>query len=272
MNDLMKIIEEKQNQDHDKLDFKKLHDQHFVDLNKPLQKPPIAVSIGTNAFGFIPFGSYGDYSCIVGQSKSRKTFFKSAVIAGYIGHKAQNYFPTITGHQSSMKYVIDIDTEQSAYHSKRVFKRVEQMVGAPIPQYKGFALRTMEAAHRLQFIEWLIYESPYRDKIGLISIDGYADLINDFNSLEQSTDLTQKLMKWSAEGKCHITGVLHLNFGSQKPVGHVGSSVLKKAETIIFVEPVEDGTLVTCKYSRNMPFEDLSFEINDEHLPKEIII
>jgi hypothetical protein len=34
----------------------------------------------------------------------------------------------------------------------------------------------------------------------------------------------------------HITGILHKNFGTSKPVGHVGSSVLKKAETVVFMK------------------------------------
>jgi hypothetical protein len=77
----------------------------------------------------------------------------------------------------------------------------------------------------------------------------------------------------------HITGILHKNFGTSKPVGHVGSSVLKKAETVAFIESAEiikkDDTksiitTVKCEYSRNMPFKDIVFDVNADWLPFEV--
>ena len=123
----------------------------------------------------------------------------------------------------------------------------------------------------MQFIDWVVYESEFKDKIGLMSIDGYVDLVTDFNSLEQSTGLTEKLLNWTANGKMHCTGILHKNFGTSKPVGHVGSSVLKKAETVVFVEKEEENTIVKCEYSRNQPFQDIKFFVDDnDWLPKEV--
>ena len=105
-----------------------------------------------------------------------------------------------------------------------------------------------------------------------MSIDGFVDLVTDFNSLEQATGLTEKLLNWTAKGKMHCTGILHKNFGTAKPVGHVGSSVLKKAETVVFVEKDEDDiTVVKCEYSRNQPFKEIKFNVDDnDWLPKEI--
>ncbi len=247
----------------------------FVNIDADISRQPVALSIGENTYRQniypVPFGSYGDYSCIVGSSKSKKTFLKSALMAGYIGGGSQNYFPDIKGHFTNNKYVIDIDTEQSKYHSQRVFRRVIEMVGANYEYYKPFSLREYSPDERVQFIDWIFNESPYKGNIGFVSIDGYADLLKDFNSLEQSTELTQKLMKWSSDHHCHITGVLHKNFGSEKPVGHIGSTVLKKAETVVFVENEGDFTSVKCKYSRNIPFEDFNFNVDNETwLPKQI--
>jgi hypothetical protein len=50
----------------------------------------------------------------------------------------------------------------------------------------------------------------------------------------------------------YITGILHKKLGTSKPVGHVGSSVLKKAETVVFIEKEDNvvlqsvSTLETC--------------------------
>jgi hypothetical protein len=219
----------------------------------------------------IPFGSYGDFSCIVGASKSRKTFFKSMIEAAYIGGRSNIYNPSLKGHNSEKKFVLSFDTEQSHFHAQRVQRRVLELIGGNCDYYKTFGLRAYTPIERMQFIDWVVYESEFKDKIGLMSIDGYVDLVTDFNSLEQSTGLTEKLLNWTANGKMHCTGILHKNFGTSKPVGHVGSSVLKKAETVVFVEKEEENTIVKCEYSRNQPFQDIKFFVDDnDWLPKEV--
>ena len=40
-------------------------------------------------------------------------------------------------------------------------------------------------------------------------------------------------MAWSTVYDCHIVTVIHSNFGSDKPTGHLGSFLEKKAETQI---------------------------------------
>ena len=258
------------------IDFKEMLNNALIDPSEELKPQPIAISIGSSNYKGveypIPFGSYGDFSCIVGASKSKKTFFKSMIEAGYIGGKSNIYNPSIKGHDSQDKFVISFDTEQSQYHTQRVQRRVLELVGANYELYKTFSLRAYSPKERFDFIDWIVFESDFKDNIGLMSIDGYVDLVTDFNSLEQSTGLTEKLLQWTAKGKMHCTGILHKNFGTAKPVGHVGSSVLKKAETVVFIEKDEERTIAKCEYSRNQSFEDITFQVdNHDWLPKQII-
>lgn len=253
------------------VDFAALHDSHFVDIEEVLKPQPVAISIGETEYKGnhypISFGSYGDFSCIVGASKSKKTFLKSLLTACYIGGSANLYGDIIKGHASNDKFIIDIDTEQSQYHSQRVFRRVAEMVGVNPKFYKPFALRKLSANERLDFIDWIFTGSEYKDNIGLMCIDGVADLVNDVNDLEASNNVAQKLLKWSAESNCHIITVLHRNFGSKKPTGHLGSAVLKKAETVVFVEKDDELVNVTAEYTRNQPFENFTFEVRKDWLP-----
>ena len=258
------------------IDFKEMLNNALIDPSEELKPQPIAISIGSSNYKGveypIPFGSYGDFSCIVGASKSKKTFFKSMIEAGYIGGKSNIYNPSIKGHDSQDKFVISFDTEQSQYHTQRVQRRVLELVGANYDLYKTFSLRAYSPKERFDFIDWIVFESDFKNNIGLMSIDGYVDLVTDFNSLEQSTGLTEKLLQWTAKGKMHCTGILHKNFGTAKPVGHVGSSVLKKAETVVFIEKDEERTIAKCEYSRNQSFEDITFQVdNHDWLPKQII-
>jgi hypothetical protein len=54
-----------------------------------------------------------------------------------------------------------------------------EMVNDNIYEYKTFALRAFEPKERLQFIDYIINESEFRGKIGLLSIDGFVDLVTD---------------------------------------------------------------------------------------------
>lgn len=258
------------------IDFKEMFNKALIDPSEEIKQQPIALSIGTSNYKGveypIPFGSYGDFSCIVGASKSKKTFFKSMIEAGYIGGDSNIHNPSIVGHNSKDKFVVSFDTEQSEFHTQRVQRRVLELVGANYEFYKTFSLRAYSPKERFDFIDWIVFESDFKNNIGLMSIDGYVDLVTDFNSLEQSTGLTEKLLQWTAKGKMHCTGILHKNFGTSKPVGHVGSSVLKKAETVVFIEKDEERTIAKCEYSRNQPFEDIIFEVDkNTWLPKQII-
>lgn len=257
-----------------KVDYRKMMSESLIDPSEEIKQQPVAISIGQSEykglFYPVPFGSYGDFSCIVGASKSRKTFFKSMIVAGYIGGQSNIHIPSIKGHNTDKKFVIEFDTEQSDYHTQRVVRRVCEMVGDVYPYYKSFALRKYSPKERFEFIDWIINESEYKGNIGLMSIDGYVDLVTDFNSLEQAKGLEEKLLTWTQTGKFHCTGILHKNFGSSKPVGHVGSSILKKAETVVFVEKEDDTTIAKCEYSRNIPFEDIHFSINKDWIPYEV--
>lgn len=255
------------------VDFKKIFQEALIDPREEIKQQPIAISIRESEYKGnlypIPFGSYGDFSCIVGASKSRKTFFKSMIEAGYIGGNANILNPSIKGHNSKDKLVISFDTEQSSYHTQRVQRRVLEMIGGNYELYKTFSLRQYTPKERFDFIDWVVFESEFKNNIGLMSIDGYVDLVTDFNNLEQATGLTEKLLQWTAKGKMHCTGILHKNFGTAKPVGHVGSSVLKKAETVVFIEKNDNETIAKCEYSRNIPFESILFDVNKDWLPYE---
>ena len=78
---------------------------------------------------------------------------------------------------------------------------------------------------------------------------------------------------WSAKYNCHIMCVIHSNFGSDKPTGHLGSFLEKKAETQIQLEANtvnRQWVTVKCKRSRGYSFETFSFKVNEIGLPEII--
>jgi hypothetical protein len=246
----------------------------YVDINAKVERPPIAISIGEITQGQktyeCEFGTYGNFSCIHGASKSKKTFLKSLLIATYIGGNSNQYAPNIKSHRKNDKYILDFDTEQSKYHAHKVFKRAIRLVGGNYKNYVPFYLRRYDWNIRLQFIEWIMNQPPYKGNIGLVNIDGYADLVKDINDLESCNALVQKIMTLSDVHNCHITGILHSNYGTEKPTGHLGSAILKKSETICRLEVDKlDKTItnVTFDYTRGLPIDNFSFKIDTLGLP-----
>jgi hypothetical protein len=129
----------------------------------------------------------------------------------------------------------------------------------------------MNPADRIDFIDYVLENILDSKNIGLIIIDGIADLVSDVNNLEQCSIAVQKLMSWTDLYKCHIVTVIHSNHGSDKPTGHLGSFLEKKAELQIKLEAnhVNKGWVsVECKRSRNRGFEPFSFLINENGLPE----
>ena len=252
-------------------DFSEIEKKSFVDVSLQIEKPPVAIGLGEYQYKGnlypIPFGSYGDFSCIVGASKSMKTFLKSAIVAGYIGGNSNSYFPDLKGFEQGQKYVIDIDTEQSVYHTQRTARRVCEMVGNNPDFYIPFALREHDAKTRWEFIEWIYMESKYKDNIGIVSIDGAADLIENVNDLELSNKLVGDMLKWTKITNSHLITVLHRNHGTQKPTGHLGSAITKKAETVAFVTREDDRVKVSPEYTRNYPFNEFYFRLDENYLP-----
>lgn len=252
--------------------MQKMYEESFIDVSKKLDYPKVAISIGDHTISGTTyptaFGTYGNFSCLVGASKSKKTFFKSLLVSCYIGGQADRYSETIRGHRKGNEIIIDVDTEQGDWHAQNTFKRIPKMVGGNPDFYKPFALRPYSHLERIQFIEYLIYESEFKNNTGLFVIDGIADLVADFNDLKESNAIIQKIMKWTDDKKFHLISIVHQNSTTQKATGHLGSSILKKAETVCNLVALDNNEVeVTFSYTRGFPIPALTFRINDDGLP-----
>jgi hypothetical protein len=247
-----------------------------VDPKESIEYPPVALSLGekllkTNTKDLllpIPIGTYGNFSFVQAPPKTKKTFLISLLTSIYLGGK--NHFGgDLKGHRQN-RDVIHIDTEQGKWHCQKVFKRVLDMNSIDYSKnYYTFGLRTIGYKERIQFIEYCLEHKV--KNAGLLIIDGIADLVSDVNNLEESNACVQKLMEWSANYKVHIMCVIHSNFGSDKPTGHLGSFLEKKAETQIQLEANtvnKDWITVKCKRSRGYSFETFSFKVNEIGLPE----
>lgn len=121
-------------------------------------------------------------------------------------------------------------------------------------------MRPLTIEERRKTIEDAIKE----EKPDIIFIDGVRDLLQDFNSLEQSNELIQWLLSLTAEYGCTIVSVLHQNKSKEdgNMRGHLGTELLNKLTDCFEVSKKDGKFLVTCTDSRNVPATDFAFSID----------
>jgi hypothetical protein len=260
------------------VDFSEIHKLSTLDLKSKVSKPQIAISIGyddiayNGEFNHLIFGTFGNISMIKGEEKARKSWLKSLLLGCCFDGNSINYSSDIKGHNLRDKYIIDLDTEQDAYYSRLGADRICKMYGTPqspvIPDnYIAINLREHNAKIRRDYLKWLFMESEYRNKLGVVSIDGYVDMLDNFNDLVESTEFTQSLMKYSTLSKAHITGVLHLNPGQDKARGHLGTILQQKCETVVIIKDEGDFSSVTCQRGRGKKWDAFGISVNKDWLP-----
>jgi|TARA_R110000764_G_C10965860_1_gene378714 hypothetical protein len=272
---MIELIEDKETQEQT-IDYSLMLQDCLVDLNKELKPIEPIVHVGFDYKGQkVAAITRFECSCIYAPSKAKKSFAKSLIEAAYIGGNTSKYTKHFSGTNREDRYIISIDTEQGEFYAQRSFRRVGEMVGKNYENYIPIQLRKKSVNDRLGLIRWLIYESNYKGKIDLITIDGLADLVANTNDIVASTELAEEVMKWTAEG-LHVCFILHKNSGSQKARGHIGTVSTIKAETLISIDNITDSNgnitekntvKISCSHSRGMPFEDFYLTVNEQGLP-----
>ena len=203
--------------------------------------------------------SEGNISAVVGEAKSKKTFLCTALVGSMLDVTRKQLF----GIEHNRCRVLWVDTEQSPAHIQKVMFRINLLGGLPIvtpdPKFHMLQLREKAPADRYTALEYAI--ALYRPK--LVVVDGVSDLMNDTNSLKESEVLVSSLLTLASVGQCHIMCVLHTNPNSDKARGHLGSTLMRKAETVIFVHKTGERSIVEPQYCRNEEFERFAFRVEE---------
>ena len=265
---------ERQRQDRDAM-IEFLVEECYIDPNEKIEHPPVALSFGEHSYktkeGLVtyptPIGTYGNFSFIQAPPKHKKTFLVSLLSAAYLGGKSKRFVGGIKGHRDG-RCLYHFDTEQGRFHAQKVFRRVLDMCELEDQCYSTFGLRARSHDERLDIIEYVLKNN--RD-VGVLVIDGVADLVSDVNNIEESNMVVGKIMKWTEMYQVHVITVIHTNYNSNKPTGHLGSALEKKAETQIELQKDEENEAiinVRCKASRSKSFDDFSFFVNDYGYPE----
>jgi hypothetical protein len=217
----------------------------------------------------VPIGTLGNISMVTGIAKSKKTFLVSSITAAFISEKPILKFISKLPPGRKVFY---FDTEQGPAQTHKVFRRILEMASLPTDKNPDnlhfFRLRPHNKDERLEMIERCLYENS--ENLAVVIIDGIRDLVSNINDPDESTKVSNALMKWSEELGIHIITVLHLNKGDKNPRGHLGTEMSNKAETVLSIEPLADSGISEIKgmFTRDRNFDPFHILINDNGHPE----
>ena len=269
----------------EEIDYSLMLKECTMDLDKHVPEPDVIIYYGFDDKGKeVSLLTRGEFSAIVAQSKTKKSFNKSLIEAAFMGGKTNNYTNHIRcGVKKNKGWLISIDTEQGEYYAHNTFKRTERISGCRYDKYKPIQTRSKTVEERIALIDYIVFESEYAGNIDLLVIDGVADLVYNTNDIETSTKVASKMLQWTSIGKLHLMTVIHKTGSSDKARGHLGTSVQIKTEAIILMDsltdekgdfimneqgfPERNTVKVRCGMSRGKPFEEFFLRIDNDGLP-----
>lgn len=230
---------------------------HILDLSLPTNEPKFMFSVGG-----VPTIPQGELIGIKGRAKMGKSQFEYFLIAVMLAGVSRGSVKPLADRYKILLF----DTEQSQASLKKCCQRALNFAGLPSDKnnecFLPFFMRPLSIEERRK----VIADAVEAEKPDIIFIDGVRDLLQDFNSLEQSNDLIQWLLSLTAEHGCTIVSVLHQNKAKDdgNMRGHLGTELLNKLTDCFEVSKKDGKFLVTCTDSRNVPCGDLAFSINGE--------
>ena len=236
------------------LDIEKYRIRHTDEIQLPdtvLSFGGQVVSTRKNIFG------------ITGKAKVGKSFLMT-LINGAVLKKGEtgvlaSYLP------KGKDRILYIDTEQSDYHVSLVVKRIKDIAEENrMDNLLMYAFDSVPTQSRYDYTEFLIENTP---NIGLVIIDGIADLVKTVNDEIIACDMVDTLRRWATVNDIAIGYVLHQNpSDNAKMRGHLGTVLMNKSETVIQISSSKEDEsvkLVETTQTRNKKPDNWSFEILD---------
>lgn len=204
----------------------------------------------------------GNLTAVTAQAKAGKTAFLGAFLAAGMWHPDSGEADTlgVSGSNSEGKAVLHFDTEQSRDDFWHVVDRAKKRALAPaVPDWlHAYSVADLPVAKARRSIT-LAMEKHAAEHGGIHSVflDGVADFVADVNDAEECNGFVAELHALAIRFDCPIICVIHLNPNGEKERGHLGSQLVRKAESNLKLEKDGEVTVVWSEKQRRAPiFKD----------------
>ena len=237
------------------------------DAEKPIAFPNYVCTCNIENKQFF-IGALSHLVVVTGKSKSRKSTFLGALCSAFLDKQSHLGFNLSNEYKTMLYFDTESLESDFQYSQHLILKNAAIPFGITPANLEAYQLIDFSPAERLQIVCEMVDSAQ---NLGFLVIDGIADLITNFNDLEQSYALIAKIQSWQKRGIL-VFLVIHENptKGEQKMRGHLGTLLEQKANTVIGVTKNTDNDLsiVSCKASRKVGFPSFSFGQNEHGLAK----
>ncbi len=190
---------------------------------------------------------------VQGKKKSRKSLLLFVFLKLVASKLKIGYFDTEQGNNRVMRLLL------------RLAKYTGRLIGKNLFVYN---LRKKSPGERKRIIMKLTGEH----KFDVIVIDGIRDLVADFNSVGETSDLIYWLENLIGISSAQVINVLHQNKGAldYNSRGHLGSELENKCENVFSTEtdPATGTTLVTNPFPREIAMAPFGLRHDLNQLPE----
>lgn len=236
--------------------------QYELDPTKAWE--PVQYSFSQNGIGLAP---RGDIHVVKAPQKNGKTFLLTlmmgAMLRGeYLGLKCEIENPRL----------LFIDTEQHPRNTQLVYRRICRIAGidghASHEQIRVLHMRGAQVDEiRHALLQEIVLYKP-----DVVYLDGLVDCVIDPNDQAESKAYITELSGIALRHDCSIWSVLHVNPGTEKMRGHLGTIMAQKVSDVLqcLKEKQPDGTVIfTVEQTdtRNKDINKFSFAIEDQRGP-----
>jgi hypothetical protein len=193
-------------------------------------------------------GNTQSFVCFQGLPKAGKSLFVTSTIAS--AFYSDGLFGINLTPIYSRPKIAFFDTESSESDFYKIIDRINYQIGTrDLPSNVDMFL-CREDTH-YDIINMInSYLENNRDCSVLI-IDGIADLLSNFNDVIESNAIIQWLKRISKIYDLLIICVLHLTKKDKLSLGHLGSFMDRKAQSVLICEKKDDNLIMTSGYLRS---------------------
>lgn len=211
--------------------------------------------------GFSPLGDVQAVRGMEGNGKSMLlTILMAAVLSGSCGG--------LTCDIPNAR-VLYVDTEQNMASTLFVQRRVHHLCGWHGKEANArFRVMMLREVEDLQDRNSYLWQAIEDFKPTAVFIDGVADLVSDINKFDECMMMVRKLMAEASMRFMSIWMVLHVNYGTQKMRGHLGTEIAHKVSDVLSCQKdkSQDPPLFTVEQvkARNKDIQNFSFIVSDD--------
>lgn len=181
----------------------------------------------------------GNLLALVSKPGTGKSSICEAIISNLLNSNCDSLGFEVSLHNGRDK-VLYIDTERTLQDTWNSWERTYKRAKIEYPNVDNrliFAnFKAISINERKSHLESILNDNK---DIGLVIFDGAGDFVRDTNSIQETGEFIDWINSFNSNISIFVT--LHTNLSDNKPRGHLGSELCRRAESVLLVRKLDDG-------------------------------